>query len=142
MSRKKRGGTGSCAAKAREFPVCKAGQLYARVTKMLGDARVLTTGTDGQERTCKIAGRMRKREWVRIGDLVLVSLREFEADGSRADVVFRYNEIEVRLLGRLGEQLHVPRADGDEAADDDLIQFEPPDATGSDGGDSIDFAAL
>lgn len=139
--KKGKGRGGSRDQKTRQFPVREDGQVYARVTKMLGDARVQTTCTDGRERTCKIAGRMRKREWVRAGDLVLVSLREFEADGSKADVVFRYNDTEVSQLVRFGERVHVPRADADEG-DDDMIQFEKADDAVSDGGDSIDFAAM
>lgn len=138
---KGRGRGGSRDPRAGQFPVCEEGQVYARVTKMLGDARVLATGTDGRERTCKIAGRMRKREWVRIGDVVLVSLREFEAEGSKADVVFRYSDLEVRQLSRLGERVHVPNTDADDG-EDDLIDFEQHEEVGSDGGGSIDFATV
>lgn len=138
MKKKGKGrGRGSRDAKPSDCPVREQGQVYARVTKMQGSMRVLATGTDGREHACKIAGRMRKREWVNVGDLVLVSLREF--DGSKADLVYRYSDAEARQLCRMGEDVHVPR--GEDAEDDeDLIRFEQAEA--SDDAGSIDLEGL
>lgn len=47
---------------------------------------------------------MRKREWVRVHDIVLVSFREF--DREKADIVFRYNDVEVQKLRKWGEPLN------------------------------------
>ena len=105
--------------KGREFPVRGDEQVYARVTKMLGNGRLLATGTDGTERMCTIRGSMRKREWVRVGDTVLLALREF--GDQRADVVFRYSDLEVQRLRKLGEDVAVRDAESEE---DDVVEFE------------------
>lgn len=63
------------------------GQDYARVVRMLGDRRVLCFCNDGVERVCKIRGalcRGAKRQIIRVDDIVLISLRDFEG-GSGSD---------------------------------------------------------
>ena len=114
--------------KGREMPVREDGQLYARVTQMLGNGRVLAACDDGVVRMCKIRGAMRKREWVRTGDTVLIALRSFQDD--KADLVFKYEEGEVHRLRRLGELADADAVD-DLADDDDelagVVDFDPGD---------------
>lgn len=101
--------------KRREVPLREEGQVYARVTKMLGNGRLLASGTDGVERLCKIKGSMHRREWVRVGELVLVALRDF--DSAKADVIFRYTDDEVRRLIKQREDVRVPTEDAEEDED-------------------------
>lgn len=113
--------------KRRELPVRDDGQLYARVTKMLGNGRLLATCGDGAERMCKIRGSMRKREWVRVGDVVLVALREFQDE--KADVVFKYQDAEVHRLRKLGEDLaFLATGPNDDIGDNEVVQFEGGDS--------------
>ena len=65
---------------------------------------------------------MRKREWVRVGDVVLIALREFQ-DG-KADVVFKYQDAEVHRLRKMGEDVSFLAAAEHVDADDDVVQFE------------------
>jgi translation initiation factor 1A len=44
---------------------------------------------DGNVRQCRIRGKMKKRMWVREGDVVLVSPWDFEAY-EKGDIIFRY----------------------------------------------------
>lgn len=114
------------AQRSREVPFREDGQAYARVTQMLGNGRVLAKCADGMERLCKIRGAMRKREWVHVGDTVLVALREFQ--DAKADVVFRYQDAEVRQLARLGEDIKVSiEAEEAECGDDMHVEFEGED---------------
>jgi translation initiation factor 1A len=92
-------------------------QAYARVTKMLGNGRLMAMCSDGLERLCKIRGKMHKREWIQTGDLVLVALRNFQDE--KADVIFRYRDAEVHQLQKMGEALPVTTA---RATDDDTIE--------------------
>lgn len=111
-----------------EVPYCEDGQVYGRVLKMLGNGRLTAKCSDGKERACRIRGSMRKREWVRPGDTVLIALREFDAD--KADVIHRYQPADVQKMARYGEPVHIA-ADEDEAAMDDLISFAAePDLPG------------
>ena len=77
------------------------GQSYARATKMLGNGRLLAVCEAGVERVCKIRGSMRRSEWISPGDIILISLREFQSD--KADVLCRYTLTEVARMRRAGE---------------------------------------
>lgn len=99
---KKKGGHARRAGKRRDEENERAllfreiGQEYGQITKMLGDRRVTVRCFDGKTRQCKVRGKMRKRVWVAVGDIVLVSLRDFQDD--KGDVVHRYNTTEARNL--------------------------------------------
>lgn len=68
---------------------------------MLGNARVEAFCFDGVSRMCQIRGQMRKRVWINVGDIVLVSLREFQ--DSKADIIWKYTPDEARQLKAYGE---------------------------------------
>ena len=76
----------------------EAGQEYGLVTDMLGNGRCRCVCSDSVTRLCMIRGNMRKGSTNRIfkGDLVLVSLRDFQ--DSKADIVHLYKSEEVRSL--------------------------------------------
>jgi translation initiation factor 1A len=85
----------------------EAGQDYAVVKELLGGGRCRCVfSDDGMERLCIIRGNMRKRSVNRInkGDLVLVSLRDFQDD--KADIIHLYNQDEVRALIAYNEIEH------------------------------------
>jgi len=58
------------------------------VTKNLGYTRMIVKCQDGNIRQCRIRGKMKKRNWVREGDVVLVSPWDFQED--KGDIIFRY----------------------------------------------------
>lgn len=74
---------------------------YAQITKMLGNGRVDASCFDGVRRIAHIRGKMRKRVWINQGDIVLVSLREFQDE--QADVIVKYSPDEARALKQQGE---------------------------------------
>lgn len=74
------------------------GQLYAKATKMLGNCRLEVECFDGVKRLAKIRGSIRKKQWISVGDTVLVTLREYQ-DG-KCDVIGKLNADEARLLRR------------------------------------------
>lgn len=92
------------ATRNREFPFAEAGVTeYGWVVQMLGNMRVKVRLGTGQpvEKIGVIRGNMRKRQWISVGDLVLVSIREFQGD--KVDVIFKYSDDEVRMLKRYKE---------------------------------------
>gem|GEM_PF-341082 len=48
------------------------------VEKLLGYDRVLVRCQDGHTRVCRIRGKMKRRTWIREGDVVLVSPWDFQ----------------------------------------------------------------
>ncbi|RKP22901.1 hypothetical protein SYNPS1DRAFT_25169, partial [Syncephalis pseudoplumigaleata] len=74
---------------------------YAQVMKMLGNGRLEAQCFDGEKRLAHIRGKLRKKVWINQGDIILLSLREFQ-DG-KADVIMKYNADEARALQKAGE---------------------------------------
>ena len=101
----------------RELIQKEEGQDYGKVLRMLGNGRLEAyCFEDGQTRQCHIRGKMRKKVWVSAGDIVLVSMREFQ-DG-KGDVILKYAADEARelkVLGQLPESVVInDTADGEE----------------------------
>ncbi len=71
------------------------GQMYARIIKILGNCNLLVFCNDGRERICHIRGNMRKKVWMNIGDIVLISIREYGKEEAskigRGDVCAKYD---------------------------------------------------
>lgn len=70
-------------------------------TKLLGFDRVSVKCQDGKERLCRIRGKMKRRVWIRQGDVVLVSPWDFQKD-SRGDLIWRYTKAQAETLRRKG----------------------------------------
>ena len=99
-------------------------QEYAQITKALGNGRFEVFCFDGKKRLAIICGKMRKRVFVNQGNIVLVSLREWQ--DSKCDIIEKYNESDVM---KLKYQKLIPdfiklerknNADEDEIMDDNL----------------------
>lgn len=69
--------------------------------KFLGFDRVTVRCQDGHERLCRIRGKIKRRVWIREGDVVLVSPWDFQSD-SRGDIIWRYTRAQADLLRRKG----------------------------------------
>lgn len=70
----------------------QSGQQIARVIKLLGNRFMSCYCNDGKIRACKVRGKMRGRDFVEKGDVVLISLREFETseDDKTGDILAKY----------------------------------------------------
>jgi len=78
-----------------------ANDVLGIATKLLGFDRVMVKCQDGHERLCRIRGKMKRRVWIRVGDVVLVSPWDFESD-KRGDVFWRYTRAQAEDLRRRG----------------------------------------
>jgi initiation factor 1A len=74
---------------------------YAQVTRMLGNGRLEAFCFDGVNRLCHIRGKLRKRVWIGVGDIILLGLREFQ--DQKADIILKYDGDEARSLKTYGE---------------------------------------
>lgn len=64
-------------------------QQYGRVVRVLGNGNMLVYCNDDKQRICHIRGAIRKRVWINLGDLVLVSLRDL-GDADKGDILAKY----------------------------------------------------
>jgi translation initiation factor 1A len=74
-----------------------ANDVLGIAIRMLGFDRVLVKCQDGHERLCRIRGKMKRRVWIRQGDIVLVSPWDFQSD-KRGDVIWRYKRNQAEWL--------------------------------------------
>jgi translation initiation factor 1A len=65
--------------------------------QMLGADRIMVKCQDGKNRLCRIRGKLKRRVWIRDGDVVLVSPWDFQSD-ERGDIFFRYRQNQVTML--------------------------------------------
>jgi len=56
---------------------------------------------DGKNRICRIPGRLKRKLWVRDGDILLIEPWELGGD-EKGDVLFKYKPIQVDFLRRRG----------------------------------------
>ncbi|HSV50342.1 MAG TPA: translation initiation factor eIF-1A [Candidatus Acidoferrales bacterium] len=77
------------------------GEVLGVVTKLLGFDRIMVKCQDGAERLCRIRGKMKRRVWIREGDIVIVSPWDFQT-AERGDVVWRYTHGQAENLRRKG----------------------------------------
>lgn len=69
--------------------------------KMLGFDRILVKCQDGKERLCRVRGKLKRRVWIRDGDVVLVSPWDFQSD-TRGDIFWRYRKNQTGYLRQKG----------------------------------------
>lgn len=108
---------------ARELVFKDDEQEYGQVTRILGNCRVMVWCYDGKERLCHIRGKMRKKVWINQGDIVLVSLRDFQ--DQKGDIILKYYAEEARKLkmyGELPDNARINEGAGDFGEDDDTKQ--------------------
>ncbi|XBW38132.1 hypothetical protein QEN19_003728 [Hanseniaspora menglaensis] len=109
----------------RELIYKDEGQEYAQITKMLGNSRVQATCFDGIIRIAHIRGNLRKKAWMSQGDIILVSLRDFQDE--QCDVLHKYNLDEARTLkqqGELPENAKIYETDNFGFEDNEEVNFE------------------
>lgn len=71
------------------------------IQQFLGYDRAKVLCEDGNVRLCRIPGRMKKRVWMRVGDVVLVAPWEFQRD-EKGDIIHRYDSGELSKLEKMG----------------------------------------
>lgn len=83
-----------------KMPDRRVNQMFALASQILGGRRVTVLCEDGETRLARIPGKMRRRQWVREGDLIIVWPWDFQ--DSKADVKHRYTKTQAMYLSRKG----------------------------------------
>ena len=93
--KKKKGPGGATGEPRVRMP--REGEILGVVLALLGGSRMMVDCKDGNERRCRIPGKLRNRIWVKEGDVVLVRPWEIEAD-SKGDIIWRYLPLQAKVL--------------------------------------------
>ena len=126
-----------------KMPNKKVNEMFALASQILGGRRVTVLCEDGETRMARIPGKMRRRQWVREGDLIIVWPWDFQ--DSKADVKHRYTKTQAMYLSRKGvlpddvDMFGMGVSLDDDGEHDDLFASGPvedePQATEDDGDD-------
>ncbi len=71
------------------------------IEQRLGGSRMTVRCLDGKKRVCRVPGRLKKRLWLREGDVILVEPWEFGGN-EKGDVIHKYRINEVDWLKKKG----------------------------------------
>ena len=90
--------------------VPKGRETFGIVEQRVGGSRLKIRCMDGKTRICRIPGRLKRRLWVREGDLLLIEPWEFGGD-KKGDVIFKYRPVQVNWLKKQGHLDQLQEAD-------------------------------
>lgn len=78
----------------------KKGEVIGIIEERVGGNRMLVACTDKVTRNCRVPGRLRRKLWLRPGDVVIVMPWEF--DNEKADILYKYTPTAISWLKKNG----------------------------------------
>lgn len=82
-------------------PVPRERQVLGICEQRVGGSRMKVRCMDGKTRICRIPGRLKRKLWIREGDVLLIEPWALSGD-EKGDVVFKYKPHQVDVLRRKG----------------------------------------
>ncbi len=76
-------------------------ELLGAVEALLGSNKVRVRCQDNRIRLCRIPGKMRKKIWMREGDIVLIEPWSIQGD-EKGDILMKYNPTQASWLRKKG----------------------------------------
>ena len=73
-------------------------EMFAIADRLMGGSRINVVCADGKSRMARIPGRMKRRQRVRAGDLVII--KPWDIQNEKADIIFRYRRTQAIVLRR------------------------------------------
>jgi len=80
------------------LPRRNRGEVFGIASQLLGAARIRVMCEDNVSRMGRITGKMKKKMWIREGDLLV--LRPWGFQEGKADILFRYSRTQSQYLAR------------------------------------------
>ncbi len=104
MAKKRNKGNEEPIIRRVKLPNKKIGEMFARVVEIYGNDRMQVFCEDGKHRIGRIRGKIKKRVWIRKGDLIIVNPWEFETETKdqlgKCEITWRYPNAEISWLER------------------------------------------
>ncbi|MCI4363182.1 MAG: translation initiation factor eIF-1A [Thermoplasmata archaeon] len=80
------------------LPRRNRGEIFGIASRLMGAARIQVMCEDGSSRMGRITGKMKKKMWIREGDLLVI--RPWGFQEGKADILFRYSRTQSQYLSR------------------------------------------
>lgn len=75
-------------------------QVIGILEQRMGASRMRVRCLDGVTRLCRVPGRLKRKLWIREGDIILVE--PWEYDNKRGDIIFKYKPTHIEWLKSKG----------------------------------------
>ena len=75
-------------------------EVIGIIEQRLGGNKMMVGCLDGKSRNCRVPGRLRRKLWLRPGDVVIIE--PWELDKNRGDVIFKYRKTQIDWLKKKG----------------------------------------
>lgn len=74
----------------------RKGEVIGILEQRLGGNKMMIKCLDGKIRNCRVPGRLRRRLWLRPGDVVIIEI--WELDKNRGDIILKYRQNQIAWL--------------------------------------------
>jgi translation initiation factor 1A len=81
-------------------PLPKGKEIIGILEERYGGNKMRISCVDGKDRNCRVPGRLKRRLWLRPGDVVIVE--PWELDNSRGDILLKYKPNQISWLRKNG----------------------------------------
>jgi translation initiation factor 1A len=76
-------------------------EVLGILEQRLGASRMMIKCLDGKTRNCRVPGRLKRKLWLREGDIVLVEPWQHQPD-EKGDVIYKYSKAAAQWLKQRG----------------------------------------
>ena len=81
-------------------PLPKGEQVIGTIEQRLGGNKMMVACLDGKQRNCRVPGRLKRKLWLRPGDIVIVE--PWELDKNKGDITLKYRQNQIEWLKKNG----------------------------------------
>jgi len=75
-------------------------EVLGVIESRVGAGRMQVKCLDGVTRNCRVPGRLKRKLWLREGDIIIV--KPWELDSTKGDILFKYNPAQISWLRKKG----------------------------------------
>ena len=81
-------------------PLPKGEEILGVIEQRLGGNKMMVACLDGKNRNCRVPGRLKRKLWLRPGDVVIIE--PWELDKDKGDVILKYKPNQIEWLKKQG----------------------------------------
>ncbi len=81
-------------------PLPRGEEIIGVVEQRLGGNKMFVACLDGKTRNCRVPGRLKRKLWLRPGDVVIVE--PWELDKNKGDIILKYKPNQIEWLKKKG----------------------------------------
>lgn len=81
-------------------PLPRGEEVIGIIEQRLGGNKMMVNCLDGKNRNCRVPGRLKRKLWLRPGDVVII--QPWELDKDKGDVILKYKPNQIEWLKKKG----------------------------------------